>query len=109
MDLKAYYRKVRGVEASIEEDFPVIRSLATEEGGIAGRLTEVPRAIAAQMINDGKAALTTEEEAREFRKGVEEARKREQQRARAAEIQFTILSEADLRTLQGVSKKGVKE
>ena len=109
MDLKAYYRKVRGVEASIEEEFPVIRSLATEEGGIAGRLTEVPRAVAAQMINDGKAVLAADEEAHEFRRSVEEARKRELQRARAAEIQFTILSEADLRTLQGASRRSAKE
>jgi hypothetical protein len=109
MDLRAYYRKIRGVEASIEVEFPVIRSLATDDGGNAGQLTEVSRAIAARMITDGIAELATAEEAREFRTRAEEARAQEEQRRRAAEIQFTILSEADLRTLQGAAKKGRKE
>jgi hypothetical protein len=61
------------------------------------------------MITDGIAELAAAEEAREFRSRAEEARKREEQRQRAAEIQFTILSEADLRTLQGATRKGRKD
>lgn len=109
MDLRAYYRKVRGIEASIEEEFPVIKSLATEDGGKAGQLTEVTRAIAARMINDEFAELAAADEVREYRKRAEEARKQEEQRRRAAEIQFTILSEADLQTLQGAARKGRKD
>jgi hypothetical protein len=109
MDLKAYYRKVREIETSIEDEFPVIKSIATEDGGQAGRLAEVTPAIAARMIHDGIAELATTEEVREFRKRAQEARTQEEQRRRAAEIQFTILSEADLRTLQGASRKSRKE
>lgn len=109
MDLRAYYRKVREIESSIHEEFPVIKSLATEDGGNAGRLTEVTRAIAARMIHDEIAELAAADEVREFRKRAEEARKQEEQRRRAAEIQFTILSEADLRTLQGDARKGRKD
>jgi hypothetical protein len=109
MDLKAYYRKVREIEASIEEEFPVIKSLATEDGGNAGQLTEVTRAIAARMIFGAIAELAGAEEVRDYRVRAEEARKKEEQRRRSAEIQFTILSEADLRALQGASRKGRKE
>jgi hypothetical protein len=109
MDLKAYYRKTREIENSIEEEFPVVRSIATEDGGNAGRLTEVTRAIAARMVNDGIAELAGADEVSEFRKQAEEARQQEEQRRRAAEIQFTILSEADLRTLQGAARKGRKD
>jgi len=109
MDLRGYYRRIRETEASIEEEFPVIKSLSTEDGGNAGQFTEVLRAIAARMIADGIAELASALEAREFRNRGEEARKREEQRRRAAEIQFTILSEADLRTLQGSARKGRKD
>jgi len=109
MDLKSYYRKVREIEASIEGAFPVIKSLATEDGGNAGQLTEVTRAIAARMVNDGIAELASAEEVGDFRRRNDEALKQEEQRRRAAEIQFTILSEADLRTLQGAARKGRKD
>jgi hypothetical protein len=109
MDLKAYYRKVREIAASIEEEFPLIKSLATEDGGVGGRLTEVTRAIAARMFFDGIAEPASADEIRDYRKNVEEARASEEQRRRSAEIQFTILSEADLRALQGASRKGRKE
>jgi hypothetical protein len=109
MDLKAYYRKVREIEASIDAEFPVIKSIATEDGGQAGQLTEVTPAIAARMIHDGIAEVATAEEAAAFRKRAEEARTEEEQRCRAAEVQFTILSEADLRALQGATRKGRKE
>jgi hypothetical protein len=109
MDLRGYYRKVREIEASIDEEFPVIKSLATEDGGNAGQLTEVTRAIAARMVNDGIAVMAPPDEVREFRRLAEEARQQEEQRRRAAEIQFTILSEADLRTLQGAARKVRKD
>lgn len=100
MDLKAYYRKIRELEAAIDDEFPVIKSVATESGGKEGHLTEVPRNLAARMVNDGIAAVASDEETREFRARIEEAREREEQRRRAAEIQFTILSEADLKAMQ---------
>ena len=110
MDLRAYYRKIREAEAMIGEEFPVVRSLATEEGGKDGHLTEVPRATAARMLTDGIAEVATPEETRAFRAQIKEARKREEERQKASRIQFTVLSEADVRTLQrsgrGTRKEG---
>lgn len=109
MDLKAYYRRIREMEAAIEEEFPVVKSHATEDGGNAGKLTEVPRAVAARMITDGIAELASVEEVSEFRQRADAAHRKEEERRRAAEIQFTILSESDLRTLKGAGRKGRKE
>ena len=61
MDLKIYYQKIREVEARIEEQFPIVISKETADGGHAGTATEVPRRLAAKMIVEGLAriALTT--------------------------------------------------
>ena len=108
MDLKAYYQKVRDAERAIEEEFPIVKSLAGEGAGRGGRLAEVSRAVAARMITDGLAELATVKERRELRARVETARKAEQERREAERIQFAILSEADLRSLQGSGKESRK-
>jgi hypothetical protein len=71
MDLRAYYRKVRGIEAELREDSVVVVSRETGDGGRAGVKADVPRALGARMIADEKADLATEDEAMEFRAGVE--------------------------------------
>ena len=62
MDLRTYYRKIRETEQSLAEEFPLIVSIETSEGGKAGRVTEVSRAIAAKMLLDGRAILANSEQ-----------------------------------------------
>ena len=57
MDLRAYYQKIRKVEAEIKDPVVTIVSLETPEGGKAGTKTEVPRGLAARMIVEGRAEL----------------------------------------------------
>jgi hypothetical protein len=64
MDLRHYFRKIREVEASIREEYTLMVSLATEDGGKAGIFTEVPRYHAARTIVEGTARLATPEEAK---------------------------------------------
>ena len=71
MDLRAYYQKIRQLEAEIREESVVITSLATPDGGRAGIRTEVPRSVAARMIADEKAELASDEAATEFRSEME--------------------------------------
>ena len=108
MDLKAYYRRIREQEAALEADFVVMKSLATESGGKEGVLTEVARAVGAQMIVDGKAEIASAKEAESFRAAKEEARAREAEQRRASQIQFSVISEADLAGLMRGSR-GRKE
>ena len=67
MDLRAYYRRIRGIEAEIREDSVVIVSRATGDGGRAGVRNETSRAVAARLVAEEKADLASEEEAASFR------------------------------------------
>ena len=100
MDLRGYYRKLREIERGLPDEYVVVRSLATADGGIAGRLTEVARGVAARMVTDGMAETAGPDEVQAFRKELAEQKKREDQKRAATQIQFAVLSEADLRSLQ---------
>lgn len=100
MDLKGYYRRIHEMESGIADEYPVVKSLPTTGGGRAGRLTEVARPVAAKMLVEGTVELATDEEAQDYRRQAEEARKAEEERREAARIQFTILSESDLASLR---------
>ena len=101
MDLRSYYRKFREIEKGIEDEYVVVKSLDTADGGITGRLTEVARALAAKMLADGVAELAQKGEASVFRSNLaEQSKQEEQKRAAAAKIQFAVLTAADLRSLQ---------
>ncbi len=93
MELKVYYQKLRQVEASIAEPHVVISSMETPDGGRAGVLTEVPRALAARLIVEAGARLATAEEAIAFREQVAEAKRLADQSAAASRIQVTVVSE----------------
>ena len=109
MDLKGYYRKLREIERGLREDYVLVRSLATPDGGIAGRLTEVAREVAARKVVDGLAELAGSDEVETFRKQLAEERKREEQKRAATQIQFTVLSDSDLRSLQRGARGPAKE
>ena len=51
MDLKVYYQKIREWETKIVEEFPVVISKETGDGGKAGTLTEVPKAQMRTLIS----------------------------------------------------------
>lgn len=99
MDLRAYYRKIRETEASLTDEFPVIRSVATEAGGVGGRFVETSREVAARMIVDGSAELATPDEAEALRQRAAEAQRLETERRESAQVQFTVISQDDLRSL----------
>ena len=108
MDLKAFYQRIRQTEQSITDEFPFIRSLPTEDGGKAGRLVEVPRSLAARMIVEGTAELATAKECAAARTRVQDERKQEESRRRAAQVQFTVLSDTDLKAVQEAARSSRK-
>jgi len=66
MDLRVYYQKLRKTESEIPDEFPVVVSRETSDGGKQGLLTQVPRVLAARLITDGKADLAGVKEASQF-------------------------------------------
>ena|SRR5579884_615685 len=108
MDLRAYYQKIRKTEAEIPEESAVIVSLDTGDGGVAGRISEVGRELAARMVVESRARLADEAEAAEFRqqqeKQWEQARRRE-----AAMHRGGVLSEQDLKAIRNTMRPGKQE
>jgi hypothetical protein len=62
MDIRQYFRKLREIEASITDEYPVIMSLETSDGGKPGVTSEVSRFVAAKMMVEGRARLASEAE-----------------------------------------------
>jgi hypothetical protein len=101
MDLKVYYQKIRELERSFKDSYPVVVSHETPEGGVAGVKTEVPVHIAAKMIVEGQARLSSESEATDFLDQKAEAKRIADQIQASKRMQVTVVSESDLRTLRG--------
>lgn len=74
MDLRAYYQKLRKIEASMTEPSVVVVSRETTDGGKAGVKTAVSRSLAAKLIVEDQATLASPEEAAQFRAGTEQRR-----------------------------------
>jgi hypothetical protein len=106
MDLQIYYRKIREIEKSLSDPSIVMVSLDTPDGGREGVRTEVPRRTAAKMIVEGSARLATGEEVTEFQERKAEAKSRADQLAAASRMQFTVVSQNDLRKLKGGTRSG---
>jgi hypothetical protein len=104
MNLKLYFEKIRETETQIAEPFPIVVSKDTEDGGKAGRYTEVTRAIAAKMITETRARLATPEEAKAYREALAEARRLAEDAADAAKVQFTVVSATEMAKLTGGKK-----
>ena len=99
--MKAYYEKLRRVEAEMTNRDVVVVSLETPDGGKPGVKIEVPREIAAKLIVESRARVATEEETVDFRAEAAEAKRLADQAAAANRVQITVLSEADLKALRG--------
>jgi hypothetical protein len=107
MDLKVYYQKIRELEQSFKDPYPVVVSQETPEGGVAGVMTEVPGHIAARMIVEGQARLSSEPEAQEFLELKAGAKQTADEIAASKRMQVTVVSESDLRPRRS-SKPTVK-
>src|SRR5580700_11391362 len=104
MDLQLYYQKIREFAVTIEEEFPVLVSRETADGGKNGTLTEVPAKLAAKMVVDGTARLAKPKEAEAFRQDQAERKRLSDQEVAAAKVQLTVLSTAVLNRLKGITQ-----
>jgi hypothetical protein len=99
MDLRAFYQKLRRIEQGISEQFVIVVSCETPDGGRAGRVTEVERAVAARMVLEGRARLATKEETEEFRNGVAQAKQAAEEAAMATKLHVNVISESEIRAI----------
>ena len=91
MDLRIYYRKMQEVESTLPDPYVVLVSLATQDGGKAGVLTETSRQVAAKQIAEGRSRVATVDEASEFH-GENTRRKRERdEQEQMNRVQFVMV------------------
>lgn len=99
MDIRMYFQRVREAESLIPTDIVLVMSLDTEDGGKAGRMSEVARHTAAQLIVNGRARLATDSEVTQFREEAEQRHAAAEQASRS-QMQVAVLSDNELRALK---------
>ena len=104
MNLTSYFQRIREFDTSIVEPFVVLVSHETSDGGKEGLLTEVPKAVAAKMIADGRGHLASEDAARGFQEKKAEAKKAADAEAAANRMQVTLVP-ADLMKTKRFTKE----
>ncbi|MBV8809561.1 MAG: hypothetical protein JO033_12885 [Acidobacteriaceae bacterium] len=106
MDLRRYFRKMREVEAELTEQYPMVVSLETPDGGKPGLVSEVAREVAAKMIVEGKAALATETERDAYRKAQANSKAAAQKAELARRLQVAIVADPELHASLSPRKAG---
>lgn len=95
MDVRAYYNKVREIEAGLNGEHVVVISLATPEGGKAGVRTEAQRLTAARLIVEGRARIATDGESAEFHESHRAAKAQHDREAAAQRLQVIVVPHAE--------------
>src|SRR5262249_12496732 len=103
MDVQAYYGKGKQEEQRIGDEFPVIGSHETAGGGIAGRMAEVARRVAARFIALGAARLATHDESKIFRDAQLEAKQAADALLEQAKLEIAMLAMKGVQKLQTVT------
>jgi hypothetical protein len=104
MNVRVYYQKIRETESDIIDEYPVVVSRETGDGGKAGVMTEVPRRVAAKFLVDGTATLASAADANEFRTNQAKAKQAFDDAVAAAKVQLTVVSAAELERMKGAQK-----
>ncbi len=93
MDLKGYFKKVKDLEKKIQaRDFYIV-SLATQDGGKAGVLTQVSRRVGCQLIVEGKAREADEDEIARFVADLAARRLAHEKQEAVSRIQVQVISD----------------
>jgi hypothetical protein len=104
MDLQVYYQKIREMEKTIVDEFPLLVSMETADGGKGGTKTEVPRRLAAKLLVEALARLASKEELKAYRELLAEAKRVAERAAAAARLQLTVLSTTELDRLRSEAR-----
>jgi hypothetical protein len=105
VDLRLYFQKIRTIEASIPGLHAAVISLETSDGGRAGQVSEVSRAVAAKLVAQGKVRLADEQEAEDFKSFTREAGKLAEEGLAPENIPSITLQDADLELLRGLLRR----
>jgi len=105
VDLRLYFHKIRTIEATIPGKHAVVVSLETEDGGRAGKFSEVSRQVAAKLVVQGKVRLANDQETDQFKAAIREAKEMAEELSRRDRVHLSVLNEADVELFRSVLRK----
>lgn len=97
MDLKQYFKKINDTEETIKEQYPLIVSLETTDGGKAGAVVEVSRREAAKALVENRAVLANEQQTTAYFEREAARRKTAEKADLSRRLQIAIISDSDMR------------
>ena len=100
MNLREYYNEIRAQEAAIPEEFVLVISEPTPNGGKAGIVTEVARKMAAKMVVEKLARLATDEESTRFRSEDRERQRQKEESEHQERLRMTMLADKELQAVK---------
>jgi hypothetical protein len=100
MDLKVYYKKISEAASAIKNEFAVVVSKESADGGKPGVMSEVTRQQAAKLSVEGRVRIATAEEAKGYYEALAQARKQTEEAASQQKMQFAILPESAIDSLK---------
>jgi hypothetical protein len=90
MSIRDFFIALLKVESQIAAEWVVVMSQDTSDGGKAGRLVEVSKAVAARMIVKGSARLASDLEAKQYRDDIQDQVERARAEEEASRVHVTI-------------------
>ena len=105
MDLKAYFKKIKDTESSIEELYLLMVSLETPDGGKSGTMVEVSRQEAAKAIVEGRAVRASDEQKEAYWKQEADRKKSAEKAELSRRLQIAIISDSELRSRATAQEK----
>ncbi len=97
MDLKQYFKKIKDTEETIKDQYPLIVSLETTDGGKAGAVVEVSRREAAKAMVENRAVLANEDQKKAYYEREAARRKAAEKAELSRRLQIAIISDPDVR------------
>jgi hypothetical protein len=105
MDLKQYFKKINDTEETINEQYPLIVSLETTDGGKAGAVVEVSRREAAKALVENRAVLANEQQQKAYFEREAARRKTAEKADLSRRLQIAIISDSDVRNAAIATEK----
>jgi hypothetical protein len=104
MDVKQYFRRLREIEQSFIDRYPVVISLETPDGGKAGLIAEMSREVAAKMIVEGRAVLASAEQKTAYYEHQDATKRAAEKAELARRVQVAIIADPEFQA-QAIGKK----
>ncbi len=105
MNVRTYFQNIRRVEHDLPAGDVVVISLITPDGGVAGRVMELDRSLAARMIVDGRFRPANQDEVDAYREELQREQEEAESRFIEPRMQMIVAIHESQKKIQQRKKK----